>query len=247
MAITQSAERLSDSHEVKVVYPLVVYPTLLAVDGPDGSGKSDLSGRIAQRLSELYGADKVVSLDITNLKGSPGQEKLKHVLKEGGVSQTHENRLYAAGVNRAYKELVVPALQAGMIVVLDRSEVDLIRFATESQNEVSLQDRKRYIESGIMTIGYWAGNRIFVSSTAQDIWANLAARGNMTKYDPQIFEEVEKRVNSAIQAEQYITNINANYPVNMIRIQNERQAQPEKIDEYMSQLAQSAVEKLKLD
>jgi len=70
--------------------------------------------------------------------------------------------LYAAGVNREYEEIIIPALNEGKIVIVDLSKVDLLRYAIEHDNKTSIKKRKKYIQDGSITHRLLVGNRIFL-------------------------------------------------------------------------------------
>lgn len=203
---------------------LTVEPRLITVDGPDGVGKTTLAKALRGKLARSYGEDGVVYADITNLRGSPQQERLRRIKSKEDVPETQlDNKYYAAGVNRAYTEIVVPALEAGKIVVVDRSEVDLLRYALESGDENLVEEREKYIQSGSLTHRLWAGNRVFMSAPPEDIWENLNSRGKLSPYDPQSPSDVERRLQREEEAEQKILAMgNDKDEVNVIEINNRR-------------------------
>lgn len=78
---------------------------LITIDGVDGVGKSSIARKFVEKLQERLGKDKAILVDITNLRGSPKQEKLRYIAKQEVTAESRLDMLYAAGVNRAYEEI----------------------------------------------------------------------------------------------------------------------------------------------
>lgn len=219
---------------------------LITIDGVDGSGKTGLAKHMVDKLKETYGDDQVILVDATNLKGSINQEQLKDRAKKKDLSEDVWNKVYAAGVNRAYNDLVVPALESGKLVVVDRSEVDLLRFAILHDDEQGIDDRKRYIEEGTLTHRYWPGNRISLRASKEDVWNNLQGRVKKSKYDPQSIDEVDKFIEAEIKAEQIITEIKHKGDVNYLNVENPRVDDPSKLSQHLDLLAQEVISQLEI-
>lgn len=216
---------------------------LITIDGVDGSGKSTIARMLFEKLKKIYGDNSVVLFDITNLKGSPKQEKLKKleqiILKDDVI-----NKIYATGVNRAYEELVSPALKENKIVIIDRSEVDLLRFAFENGDNKSVELRKKYIKEGDITHNLWAGNRIFIELEANDIWQNLLNRQNSSGYDPKSFEEVKERIKAEKQAENEVMEMPHNGQIKILREKNLRIEELHKRENYLNELIDRLINNL---
>ena len=222
---------------------LKIVPNIITIDGPDGTGKTTLSDFVYRFLAEKFGKDHVVLLEATNVRGSPSQERLRRLQKTVKSSWRRENQLYSAGVNRAYGDIVIPAIAKGQLVVIDRSEVDILRYAIQSKDETVIADRIRYLKSGILTRGYLAKNRVYVTSTREDIWANLNNRPNRSPYDPQTLEDVNQQLTSQETAEAYIQEISKD-SLNVIMVNNQRQSINPR--GYLKGIAESIVENLLL-
>lgn len=165
---------------------LTIEPKLITIDGVDGSGKSTIAKNVFERLEERFGKGKVVLVDITNLRGSPKQERLRKIAEAESIAGDRLDKIYVAGVNRAYEEIIIPALKEGKIVVVDRSEIDLLRYSLEKEDQEAIERREKYIKEGTPTHRFWAGNRIFIETESKDILQNLSERKNLSKYDPKI-------------------------------------------------------------
>ncbi len=90
----------------------------LAVEGPEGAGKSSQVTRLAQRLSE-QGFDHLVTREPG---GSPAGERVRQLLldPELELEPLSELLLYAAARAQHVAELIAPALDAGRLVLTDR-------------------------------------------------------------------------------------------------------------------------------
>lgn len=55
---------------------------LITIDGVDGVGKSSIARKFVEKLQERLGKDKAILVDITNLRGSPKQEKVLRIENE---------------------------------------------------------------------------------------------------------------------------------------------------------------------
>lgn len=225
---------------------LTVEPNLITIDGIDGAGKSTIARKLVKKLQERFGEDKVMLVDITNLRGSQKQERLRHIAKHKYITGSRLDMLYAAGINRAYEEIIIPALNEGKIVIVDRSEVDLLRYAIEHNNKISTEKRKKYIKDGSITHRLWAGNRIFLKVDPKDAWENLENRGYKSQYDPISLEEVKISDKAQQEAEQYIESLPHIGEMKIIKEKITRIESETKRDEYLNTLVEKLITNLHL-
>ena len=190
---------------------------LITIDGVDGLGKSTIAQKLAKKLRERFGEDKVILVNATNLSGSPKREKLKAITEQENVTPSRLEIIYIAAVNRAYEEVIIPALKEGKIVLSDRSEVDLLRYAIWRDDKESIEKRRRYIQDGTVTHRLWAGNRIFLEASLNDIWANLDSRKHKSQWDPSSPKEVEKNAKAQGEAEKQIESMPHQGEIKIIR------------------------------
>jgi dTMP kinase len=90
---------------------------LIVVEGVDGAGKSSLVRRIAERLRQECGVDVVLSREPTD--GVHGA-KVRASASTGRLPLAEELELFEADRQQHVDELIVPALERGKWVVLDR-------------------------------------------------------------------------------------------------------------------------------
>lgn len=158
-------------------FPFEVKDKLIVINGVDGSGKTTLAEFLADAINESLGEGSTVHLNITNIKGDKGserlrtmldrkKEKLKELYEQSGGQITDEikkmrarvlemeDKFYTLAINRAYREYVVPLLKAGKYVILDRSETVQIAHALEelekAKNETIPDIRKVHYREQIL-------------------------------------------------------------------------------------------------
>lgn len=217
---------------------------LITIDGVDGAGKSTITRKLVEKLQETFGKDKVVLVDITNLRGSPKQERLREIAKREKITEKQLDAFYAAGINRAYEEIIIPALKEGKIVVADRSEVDLLRYAIERGDEASIEKRKQYIQDGSVTHRFWAGNRIFICVDSKDAWENLKHRERNSQYDPSSLEEMERSDDAQRKAQEYVESLPHTGDINIIKEKIVRVEDETKREGYLNAVVDKLVENL---
>jgi len=209
---------------------------LITIDGVDGTGKSTIAKKLAKKLQERFGEDKVILVSATNLSGSPKREKLGALAKLENITSSRLETIYIAGVNRAYEEVIVPALRDGKIVIADRSEVDLLRYAIWRDDKESIQKRVNYIQDGTVTHRLWAGNRIFLESDPNNALANLKLRKHKSLWDPLSPEEAEKNAKAQKEVEKQIESMSHQGEVKITREKVLRVEDETKREKYLDEL-----------
>ena len=222
---------------------LHVAEKLITVDGVDGSGKDMISECLLEKLEEKFGNENVVKIDITHflnnnneitelgnrVTGKNGhigyfnERKQLDSLNEEDSSKIKDQQIdkaFIAGVNRAYTDKIIPALENGKIVIIPRSELNLFRFTLQEKNIEKTNRETKYLLDGTTTAGVLAGNRIFISISPEDMIKNIETRGVKTHLDPENLEEAEIFVNTQKEAEDFISQLPTDKEVNIIRIEN---------------------------
>jgi len=223
---------------------LTVEPRLITVDGVDGAGKSLVAQKIFEELQKRYGEDTVV---FANKHIGPEQERVRELFSNKKLTTKKQlDDFYPIMINRMYKEVVIPAINARKIVIIDRSEIDLLRYAIEGGERGLVERRKKQIQDGTLTHRLWAGNRIFIEASTEDIEHNLSRRMQNWPSDPKTHDEIEKRINTEKEAEKEILLMSHEGQVNMIEKENKRQDDPKEREIYLEKLAEDIIEELKL-
>jgi len=218
---------------------------LITIDGIDGVGKSTIAHAVVQKLNEKFGADAAVLVSPSKFNESEGQKRLFGLIREGKMPEHQIDKGVVASFNRAYGETIVPALTEGKIVVVDRSEVDLLRYSIESGDEKSLEERKKYIREGTATHLLWAGNRIFIEANAEDVRDNLSLGGReLSDHDMASIHDVENREEAQKKAEEIVASMPHEGEVNVVQVENKRTDDPLEKERYVAELADTIVGKL---
>ncbi|OQX71732.1 hypothetical protein B6D52_00460 [Candidatus Parcubacteria bacterium 4484_255] len=223
---------------------LFVEPRIITIDGVDGAGKSSVAQKIFDGLQKRYGKGTVV---IANRLIGPEQKRLQKLINDKNLTNKKQiDNIYSAMINRIYKEVVIPAINTGKIVIIDRSEIDLLRYAIESGKKDLIEERKKQIQEGTLTHRLWAGNRVFLRMSTEDIEHNLSQRMQIWPSDPKTRDEIEKRKNIEKEAEKEIFSMLYEGQVNIIEKENKRQDDPAGREVYLEKLAEEIIKKLNL-
>lgn len=223
---------------------LTIEPRIITIDGVDGVGKSSVAQKMFEYLQKRYGEDNVV---IANKLIGPEQKRLQELINNKNLTNKKQiDNIYSAMVNRMYKEVVIPAINAGKIVMIDRSETDILRYAIESGEKDLIERRKKQIQEGTLTHRLWAGNRIFLQASTEDIEHNLSRRTQNWPSDPKSRNEIMKRANTEKEAEKEILSMPCMGAINVIKKENKRQDDREEREIYLEKLAEEIIEELNL-
>jgi len=223
---------------------LTVGSRLITIDGVDGVGKSTIARKVFEKLQKRYGEDTIIMAK--DLIGTE-QKRLEELIRNKKlVNKKQIDDAYSAMMNRMYKEVVVPALEERKIVIIDRSELDLLRYAIGSGEKDLVERRLKQIQDGTVTHRLWAGNRIFIKASAEDIEHNLSQRMQNWSSDPKSRDEIEERINIEEEAKKTILSTPCEGRVNVIKKENKRQDDLEKQEVYLGKLAEEIIEELNL-
>lgn len=131
-----------------------VFDGLIAIDGPDGAGKSTLSALLASRLKEEYEMS-VEIIQPTQFHASLSARKLKAKLEASSENfdTKQHNAFYLDAMRANYEESVLPALRNGALVILDSSELRALAFMKDKGTPEAYADTLSRIGSGEITCG----------------------------------------------------------------------------------------------
>jgi len=232
---------------------------LIAIDGPDGVGKTEIAKRVVEKLKEKFKAegknpDDVVYLKYTKLRDTESQERISEQIgkckDETGawdkIKIDHILKLWSAKLNRSYGDFILPLIKEGKTIIFDRSEIDVFRAAMEWGNQELLDKIIEYMKEGTLTHGINAGNRVFISAPAEEIQKNLNERNQpLSSNDPRTLDEIVTRIEKEIKAEKFIMEINENEKPNLIEVKNGRLENEEERDAQWNKIAEEIISKLK--
>lgn len=129
-------------------------------------------------------------------------------------------------------------MRDGKIVLVDRSEIDLLRYALWRGDKESAEKRSKYIQDGTVTHRLWAGNRIFLESDANDALENLKHREQKSSDDPASLEEVKANISAQKEAEKQIEDLSHQGKVKITREKIMRVEDESKRESYLNELAE---------
>ena len=236
-------------------------PRLIAIDGPDGVGKTTIAHKLVEllknkALEEHRDPNTIEYVKYTKFDDTRSQHVLKNAVHNSydrNLDATGEPfsdqtlKFFAARISRSYHDHIVPLLEAGKTVVLDRSEFNIIRAVKEWGSPEFSKKIEEYYKNGTMTQGITAGNRVFITGTAEDIWKNLQEReGHRSHNDPDSFQEVAKRLDYEKEAEAALDQTPTNGTVHITRIISKRNEDHSAYDMSTTELAKKVMEQLVL-
>ncbi len=251
---------LKQKREFKKNYEgLKINPNLITIDGPDGVGKTTITEKVVENLKNKFekegkNSNDVIYFKYTSLIDTDSQKTITKLVKESvdenGVwdktKMEHLTNLFSARLNRSYGDNIIPLLDAGKTVIMDRSEVDVIRAWLEWGNGKGEQKVIDLIKDGTLTHGISAGTRIFISGDPKEIWDNLSKRGGvLTENDPRSLEDVENRVKKYSEAEQLTMSMYDKELPNVINIQNNRLENIDDREKELNRIAEEITNQIK--
>lgn len=265
-SIGKFIERKNNFLESREGQRLHVSDRLITIDGVDGSGKDTISEQLLRKMKEKFGDNNVVKIDVTHFLDSNNETtqlgnrvigEKEHIgyfnerkqlinLDSSDHSQSKDQQIdkaFIAGVNRAYTDKVIPALESGKIVIIPRSELNLLRFALQEKNRDKIDRESKCLLDGTTTAGVLAGNRIFVTISPEDVIKNIETRGTQTHLDPKDVQQAEIFVRTQAEAEKFITDMPSDKEVNIIRIENNT-VENEDVKKHVEKLCEDIVKSL---
>ena len=268
-SIENFIKRKNKFTESREGHNLHVFDRLVTIDGVDGSGKDTISEYLLKKMKERFGEENVIQIDVTHFKdnegrvtglgervfGDNGQDGYFNVRNGAKKINNQElfdlkdqqiDKAFIAGVNRAYTEKVIPALESGKIVIIPRSELNLLRFALQENNKEKIDREIKYLLDGTTTSGIIAGNRIFVHVNPVDMLRNIEMRGNRTDLDPKDIQDAETFVKTQSEAEDFFTGLSSDKEVNFIRVENNT-VDTKDIKNHMEKLCENIINSLVLE
>lgn len=254
-------EFITNKNEFKENYEgLKNEPNLISFDGPDGTGKTEISKRVLEKLKDKFKSegknpDDIIYFKFASIADTKSQTNIKEQIKEcidvnGNWDKSkinHMLKLWSAKLNRSYSDHIIPLLKDGKTVILDRSEVDVFRAGIEWGDKELLDTITKYMEDGTLTHGTTSGNRIFITCPAEDIYKNLNERPQLlSPNDPKSLDEIINRITTENQAEELISEINKKERPNIIKIENKRFENTEEKNVHQEMIAEKILNELKL-
>ncbi|MBR4465750.1 dTMP kinase [bacterium] len=136
----------------------------IAIEGPDGCGKSTQINYLAENLKSL-GYDVVLTREPGGTKLGEEVRKLLLLSKEGNVSPYAELLLFEAARAQHVEEVLKPALEAGKIVIASRY-ADATRAYQGGGRKLPISEVKR--ANALGTRGLWPDLTIIIDIDSEE-------------------------------------------------------------------------------
>lgn len=198
---------------------------LITIDAPDGSGKGEIAGILAQQLSDIYGTERVLLTSPNRFDQSPQALRIGTKLKEKPwllPQSAHHNSHYMAALMLNYQNVILSALDLGKLVIIDSSEIRSLAYILDKGSIEAIESTIRWIKSGRATAGTLAGNRIVLCTGTEDCLANIRARGKQDYGDPINVAEATRRQHCYDSSVTLIKSLKQDNQTNWINVDNPR-------------------------
>ncbi len=121
----------------------------IVIEGVEGVGKTTLLNRLREQLTAYHEVQGVEFLLVREPGGTEIGEEIRTILKkvrDYKVDALTEILLFCAARRRLYVEKVLPAIQAGKVVISDRSAVTMLAYQGKGHGQFEeTKDLLKYI------------------------------------------------------------------------------------------------------
>jgi len=199
-----------------------IFPNLIAVDGPDGAGKSIFTKILTAELQNIYDFKKVrlVKPSYFNTCSQAQQVGVELSEIQGKIDKDseHHNSFFLKAMKVNYENVVLPALKKGQIVILDSSEIRALAFVFCNSESVAVKDTINRIKNGYLTCSALPKIRILLFGKVYDLQKNLFTKVNLDEGDPQNIAEIQQRIYFYQKAIKIIREQSYNSKINWVEI-----------------------------
>ncbi|MCX6795153.1 MAG: hypothetical protein NT165_00225 [Candidatus Falkowbacteria bacterium] len=183
---------------------------LIGIDGPDGSGKTNITRIITSYLRDDWAKGReVVSFKPTYFETTAEALLVKEVLEATSGLEAYSrehNEFYLEAMRLNYLNAVIPSLENGKIVILDSSEIRALAFNLAKGNQGAINHTKESIKDGTLNSGIIPDVRIFIDGSPETLLKNLKTKKSLDHGDPINLEEVSKRRLAYFEAIAYVNS-----------------------------------------
>lgn len=193
----------------------------IAIDGPDGTGKTMLSKLLVKKLNEKN-LNATFTFEPTN---SPTGTKIRDIIKTNGSSKAVLD-LFLKDREEHIENVICPALKEGKIIVCDRYKLSTVCYQQNKEHSMEelIELSRKYIDPDIYFIMYFEEEDIDI------IFERIESRNTSRDvYDTKSW--IEKVNKNFKQMKSYYKNlifINTNQSVEQILSQMIREIEKQK-------------------
>lgn len=200
---------------------------ILAINGPDGVGKSSICQALVKTLNGL--SVPTVLVKPTTFEESVRSKKIGQELENSGFDRKSKqhNRFYLRALAYNYRDRVLPLTTLGYMVVLDSSEVRALAFMRDLGSHEAYQDTIEWLRCGALTYKTIATHQIFLYAQPNELYHNLMERDKKDTGDPGSISAVENRLSAYREAVSLVRSLPTDNKINWIEIHNPPSEKPE--------------------
>jgi thymidylate kinase len=218
-----------------------VFPRLISIDGPDGTGKSNLA-RILHKIISLSFQEESIVIKPTYFDASEeaqiiGEELRKRENLEKSSQEHNSFFLRAMLVN--YRTVILPALKDNKWIILDSSEIRSMAFVLDRGDVRAINNTKSFIEQGLLTLGVCPWTRVILGADPETIRSNLLTKKELDLGDPISIEEIERRIRAYKESIGLIKKIPTSKTIQWIYLIIEHQK--DELDQYLLNLVEKNI------
>lgn len=183
---------------------------LISVDGPDGCGKSSIASHLSACLKSHWPNRGAQVIKPSYFESSTAANRIGQELAacQGLVPGTlAHNKYFLRAMRENYLSVVLPALMAGQVVVLDSSEIRALAFVIDRDEPEVIMQTQSWLLSERLTAGIYPQLRLMLWADAADLQQNLRTKRALDSGDPNTLMEINRRIDSYATARSYIEAI----------------------------------------
>jgi len=170
---------------------------LVTIDGPDGAGKSIFSEVLTREIKKTVPTDRVILVRPTRFDTCPEAENIGVALQKCSdtvkVNSKKHNSFFLKAIEASYRNIIIPAIAFGRLVIVDSSEIRALAFILEKGTIHAKRDTVSQITQGVLTQGIKPSKRIILFGDPDDLSRNLTTK-TLNIGDPRSIEEIQKRI-----------------------------------------------------
>lgn len=193
---------------------------LIAIDGPDGCGKSSLANLLAQALHITTPCVLVKPTYFSTTEKSAvvgrGLKRCSHLPNKGW----EHNAFFLRAMSLNYRHLVRPLIDSHSIVVLDSSEIRALAFVQDGCSDEAVRKTEAAFLSGRMNHGCVPDIRFLLDGSNEDLIKNLGTKASLDEGDPRGHKAIDSRRNAYAYAQQIVLSNQPEVVVHRITIKH---------------------------
>lgn len=190
---------------------------LVSIDGPDGAGKSNFTQVLVSKLKTYLGDDRIELIKPSYFDVSSGSQRVGQKLASlEGKFRPHSrlhNNFFLAAMTVNYRNVILPAIRSGKIIILDSSEIRALAFMIDKGSPDAVRDTITRIQKGVLACGIQPKIRVILEGNPEDLYRSLSTKNSLDSGDPRGIQEIERRIEAYQKAISLIRQLKVSEPV----------------------------------